>query len=447
MSASSGHSMLSDSKFYSGYSRWDESKGGYETWEESVTRVMTMHRKKYAEKMTPELEELFGMAEQAYKDKLVLGAQRALQFGGEQIFKHEARMYNCSVSYCDRPAFFNETMYLMLCGVGVGFSVQTHHIKKLPQIARRSTKKAKIFQVPDSIEGWSDAFAVLLSSYFQENGTHPEYRGSQVHFDFSKVRPKGSEISGGFKAPGPDGLRNALVKCEALLEKLLEDEPLANITTIAAYDFVMHMSDAVLSGGVRRSATICIFSKTDQDMMKAKTGNWFAENPQRGRSNNSVMLVRDQVTREEWAEIMKSVKDFGEPGFIFSDSEEFLFNPCVTGDTLVTVIDHGCMEDGQITAGGVVYQIPMKMLVELYETSDLPPMIVSYNTKTGQIQPDYLDAAAMTRRNADVIELETENGIKVKLTPDHKVFTENRGWVEAKDLLETDVLIWLNMSE
>lgn len=331
------------------------------------------------------------------------------------------------------------------CGVGVGFSVQTQHVAKLPQIARRSQKKAKVFQIPDSIEGWSDAFGVLLSSYFLENGTHPEYRGSQVHFDFTKIRPKGAEISGGFKAPGPDGLRNALVKCEQLLESLLEDEPITNISTIVAYDFVMHMSDAVLSGGVRRSATICIFSKTDQDMMKAKTGNWFTKNPQRGRSNNSVMLVRDQVTREEWAEIMKSVKDFGEPGFIFSESDEFLYNPCVTGDTLVTVIDHGCMEDGQITAGGVVYQIPMKMLVELYETSDLPPMIVSYNTKTGQIQPDYLDAAAMTRRNADIIELETENGIKVKLTPDHKVFTENRGWVEAKDLLETDVLIWLNM--
>lgn len=325
----SGHEMMADAKFYSGYSRWNTETNRYETWNEAVSRVMNMHRKKYADKMTPELSELFDFAQAAYSEKLVLGAQRALQFGGDQIFKHEARMYNCSVSYCDRPAFFNEAMYLMLCGVGVGFSVQTQHVAKLPQIARRSQKKAKVFQIPDSIEGWSDAFGVLLSSYFLENGTHPEYRGSQVHFDFTKIRPKGAEISGGFKAPGPDGLRNALVKCEQLLESLLEDEPITNISTIVAYDFVMHMSDAVLSGGVRRSATICIFSKTDQDMMKAKTGNWFTKNPQRGRSNNSVMLVRDQVTREEWAEIMKSVKDFGEPGFIFSESDEFLYNPCV----------------------------------------------------------------------------------------------------------------------
>ena len=324
-----GNKMLSESKFYTGYSRWIDSENRYETWEESVSRVMNMHRQKYADKMTPELEELMSFAENAYKEKRVLGAQRALQFGGEQIFKHESRIYNCSVSYVDRPAFFNEAMYLMLSGVGVGFSVQRHHIAKLPKLARRSPKKVKIFTVPDSIEGWSDAFGVLLSSYFTERGTHPEYKGCQVHFDFSKIRPAGAMISGGFKAPGPDGLRNALIKCEDLIENLLKDEPVAPMNSITAYDFIMHMSDAVLSGGVRRSATICVFDKDDKDMLTAKTGDWFVNNPQRGRSNNSTILIRDELTREEWANIMKSVKDFGEPGFIFSDSKEFLFNPCV----------------------------------------------------------------------------------------------------------------------
>ena len=324
-----GNKMLSESKFYTGYSRWIDSENRYETWEESVSRVMNMHRQKYADKMTPELEELMSFAENAYKEKRVLGAQRALQFGGEQIFKHESRIYNCSVSYVDRPAFFNEAMYLMLSGVGVGFSVQRHHIAKLPKLARRSPKKVKIFTVPDSIEGWSDAFGVLLSSYFTERGTHPEYKGCQVHFDFSKIRPAGAMISGGFKAPGPDGLRNALIKCEDLIENLLKDEPVAPMNSITAYDFIMHMSDAVLSGGVRRSATICVFDKDDEDMLTAKTGDWFVNNPQRARSNNSAILIRDELTREEWANIMKSVKDFGEPGFIFSDSKEFLFNPCV----------------------------------------------------------------------------------------------------------------------
>jgi len=324
-----GNAMLSESKFYMGYSRWLDVENRYETWEDSVDRVMNMHKQKYADKMTPELLVAMDYAQDAYKDKLVLGAQRALQFGGDQIFKHESRLYNCSVSYVDRPAFFNECLYLMLSGCGVGFSVQYKNINKLPTVARRSQKKVKIFQVPDSIEGWSDAVAVLLSSYFTEGGTHPEYRGCQVHFDFTKIRPEGSKISGGFKAPGPDGLRKSLIKCEDLIENLLSDKPVNKINSITAYDLVMHMSDAVLSGGVRRSATICVFDKDDQDMLTAKTGDWFVHNPQRGRSNNSAIIVRDDLTRDEWANIMKSVKDFGEPGFIFSDSDEFLYNPCV----------------------------------------------------------------------------------------------------------------------
>jgi ribonucleoside-triphosphate reductase len=320
--------MLSESKFYMGYSRWDDTLQRYETWEEAVSRVMNMHREKYKDKMTPELSEAIDFAQQAYSEQLILAAQRSLQFGGEQLFKHNARMYNCSVSYADRPEFFQEAMYLLLCGCGVGFSVQKHHVEKLPEIRSRSKKRSKIFTVPDSIEGWADSFGVLLSSYLTHDAPFPAYQNCQVHFDFSQIRPKGSLISGGFKAPGPDGLRNALVKCETLIESYLA-KGITTIKPLMAYDFVMHMSDAVLSGGVRRSATICVFDKDDQEMLTAKTGNWFIDNPQRGRSNNSAMIIRDELTREEWANIMKSVKDFGEPGFIFSDSKEFLFNPCV----------------------------------------------------------------------------------------------------------------------
>lgn len=332
--------MMAQSKFYMGYSRWVETENRYESWEESVERVMNMHREKYKDKMTPALSEAIDFAEQAYKEKLVLGAQRALQFGGEQLFRHNARMYNCSVSHCDRPAFFQEAMYLLLCGCGVGFSVQKHHVNKIPAVQKRSDKRVKVYTVADSIEGWADAFGVLLSSYLTEDATFPEYQGVQVHFDFSKIRPKGAMISGGFKAPGPDGLRESLVKCEKLLENLVKEvKTKVKIPTIVAYDFVMHMSDAVLSGGVRRSATICLFDKDDQDMLKAKTGDWYVTNPQRGRSNNSVMLLRDQLTREEWAEIMKSVKDFGEPGFIFTDNLEFCYNPCVEIGMLPTAED------------------------------------------------------------------------------------------------------------
>lgn len=325
-----GRDMMSQSKFYMGYSRWLEEEARYETWDEAVSRVMNMHRAKYKEVMSDELEELIQFAETAYKEKRVLGAQRALQFGGEQIFKHESRMYNCSVSHCNRPEFFTEAMYLLLCGCGVGFSVQAHHIAQLPKIKKRYAKKSKVFTVPDSIEGWADAFGVLLSSYFEGGGEFPEYEGCHVAFDFSHIRPKGAKISGGFSAPGPDGLRNALQRCEDLLEGEVADhkEPV-NMRSIIAYDFTMHMSDAVLSGGVRRSATICLFSKDDEEMLNAKTGDWFVANPQRGRSNNSVILLRDEVTREEWAHIMKSVKQVGEPGFVFTDNLEHCYNPCV----------------------------------------------------------------------------------------------------------------------
>lgn len=323
-----GRKMMSQSKFYMGYSRWSDMYDRYETWDEAVSRVMDMHREKYRNKMTPELEELISYAEKAYKDQRVLGAQRALQFGGEQIFKHCARMYNCSSSYCDRPEFFTEAMYLLLCGCGVGFSVQKHHVAKLPKIKKRFAKKSKVFVVPDSIQGWADAFGVLLSSYFEDGGQFPEYEGCHVAFDFSEIRPKGAKISGGFSAPGPDGLRQALQKCEDLLEKEVHDEKESvGVRPIVAYDFVMHMSDAVLSGGVRRSATLCMFSKDDEEMLNAKTGDWFSNNPQRGRSNNSVVLERDKVTREEWAHIMKSVKQVGEPGFLFVESTEHAFNP------------------------------------------------------------------------------------------------------------------------
>ena len=320
--------MMAESKFYMGYSRWKTETEQYESWDESVERVMDMHREKYQSKMTTELSELIDFAEQAYKEKLVLGAQRALQFGGEQLKKHIARMYNCSATHCDRPAYFQEAMYLLLCGAGVGFSVQKQHIEKFPTIVKRSSKKVKVFQPDDSIQGWADTFGVLVSSYFTERGTFPEYKGHLVHFDLSKIRPKGSLISGGFKAPGPEGLRLALIKCEEILEKAVQRGE-TKLKPIECYDFTMFMADAVLSGGVRRSATICMFSKDDSEMLNAKTGSWFSDNPQRGRSNNSVMLKRDELTREEWAGIMKSVKQSGEPGAIMTDNLEFVFNPCV----------------------------------------------------------------------------------------------------------------------
>jgi|TARA_R100000482_G_scaffold124190_2_gene76195 ribonucleoside-diphosphate reductase alpha chain len=320
--------LLSETKFFDSYSRWNDDQNRYESWDEAVDRVMSMHEGFYNDKLN-HIKSFIEEARTAYKEQRVLGAQRALQFGGEQILKHQMRMYNCTSSYADRAAFFGEIFYILLCGAGAGFSVQSHHVAKLPKIQAR-TKQPKTHVVEDSIEGWATAVDVLMSSYFMDGGKHPDYAGRRVYFDLSLIRPKGAKISGGFKAPGPDGLRLALDKIEHLLQSIVMDNKApVMLRPIQVYDIVMHTADAVLSGGVRRSATICLFSPDDEEMMKAKTGNWFMDNPQRGRSNNSAVIVRDETTPEEFGNIMKSVREFGEPGFVFVESKEHTTNPCV----------------------------------------------------------------------------------------------------------------------
>lgn len=234
---------------------------------------------------------------------------------------------NCVSSYADRAEFFGELFYVLLCGAGSGISIQKHHVAKLSQIQARK-KQPKHHIIDDSIEGWATALDVLLSSYFVGGGKHPEYEGRKVYFDFAAIRRKNAIISGGFRAPGPEPLRLALDKIEYLLQGLV----LRGKTTlrpIDVYDICMFIADAVLAGGVRRSATICLFSADDQEMIEAKTGNWFEENPQRGRSNNSAVIVRGVTPKETYENIFASIRQYGEPGFIFTNSTEHTYNPCV----------------------------------------------------------------------------------------------------------------------
>lgn len=322
--------MMSDIKFYTDYSRWNTEAGRFETWSEAVSRVMDMHKEKYADKMNVELFKYISLAEKAYSNKWVLGAQRALQFGGDQILNKNMRMFNCAYSPCNRTNFFQQAMWILLCGCGAGFSVQKHHVAQLPTIRKVNHDDKVIFSIPDTIEGWADAYGVLLSSYFTADATFPDYQGKYVVFDYDNIRPKGAMISGGFKAPGPDGLRRSIEQCRSLLERQFNsDVDEVEVRPIVAYDIVMHQSDAVLSGGVRRSATICLFSKDDYEMMTAKTSpDWWDKEPQRKRSNNSVVLKRDETTEKEFSEIIENSKMFGEPGFYFVDDLEHGTNPC-----------------------------------------------------------------------------------------------------------------------
>ena len=317
--------------FVSKYARWTPDKKRRETWGEAVDRVKAMMLDKYA---SFDIKDQIEWAYDQMHKKRVLGSQRALQFGGDPVCKHNARIYNCITSYADRLRFFQECMYLLLCGCGTGFSVQRHHIAKLPHLVKQKSGSKK-FTIPDSIEGWSDAVGVLVSSYFVQDELFPEYNSKHVNFDYSQIRPAGSPLrSSGGKAPGPEPLKNALVHIKKVLDKALKyaefaADELRVLSPIEAYDIVMYSADAVISGGVRRSATICIFSADDEEMATAKTGNWFIEHPQRGRSNNSALLLRDHTTKEQFSKLMESVKDFGEPGFVWSDSTELMVNPCV----------------------------------------------------------------------------------------------------------------------
>ena len=313
--------------FTSKYSRYLPEKMRRETFEEAVERVIDMHRMHFGNKGI-DVNDLLDRCEGAIKKRMVLGSQRAMQFGGEPILRKNARIYNCTTSYCDRSRFFQEALWLLLCGCGVGFSVQKHHIAKLPEITA-PTGDDETYIIPDTIEGWADALGVLLSSYFVTDHPFPEYAGKRMHFDYSLIRPKGRPISSGMgRAPGPEPLKRSIELIVELLDRCVADGN-TRLRSLDAYDILMHASDAVLSGGVRRSATICLFSPDDDLMARAKTGNWFTENPQRARSNNSAILLRDSTTREQFSKLMKSVKEFGEPGFVWTDNLEMTFNPCV----------------------------------------------------------------------------------------------------------------------
>ena len=427
---------LSKYTFYSRYARYNKEKKRRETWSEAVSRVYDMHRIKYAKQIeeNPELSQSIDFAQHMQTKKRVLAAQRSLQFAGDPIFKHELKMYNCLFTHIDREKVFSEIFFSLLAGSGVGFSVQKQHVEQLPNLIGFLPVEVKTHVITDSIEGWADAVGVLIASFLKSSSYYSEYTKCKVEFDYSAIRPKGALIAGIFKAPGPDGLKLALDKIYALLVECIQAKQ-KKLAPIDCYDIIMHVADATLSGGIRRAATLCLFSHDDEDMLTAKTGNWYKDNPQRGRSNNSAALLKGSVTREEFSKLMKSTKEFGEPGFIWMDDLEFGFNPCVSGETMLHVKDHDLTENGECIAAGVEYQMPISLYVENYVSPEVSPLVLSYDGKAGENKYCHVNGALLTRKDAEVVKiiLSDSNSI-IKCTSDHKIYTLNRGYVEAKDL-------------
>jgi len=305
--------VLSDITIFNKYAKYVPEAERRETWEELVQRNMAMHLRKY-----PKMKEEIKSAYTFVFNRQVLPSMRSLQFGGTPIELSNNRMFNCAFSAVDHPAVFSETMFNLLGGSGVGFSVQKRHVENLPTIVGPSTKQRR-FLVGDSIEGWADAVKVLVKAYTLGK--------SDPVFDFRDIRPKGSRlITSGGKAPGPDPLRICLDK----LRSVLNDSIGRKLNPIEVHDMVCHIADAVLSGGIRRAALISLFDKDDLDMLAAKSGAWWELNPQRGRANNSVVLNREEVTEEEWYDIWKKVElsGSGEPGVFWTNDYDIGTNPC-----------------------------------------------------------------------------------------------------------------------
>ena len=307
--------ILSEITVHMKYARYLENKQRRETWDELVTRNMNMHLKKF-----PELELQILKAYKQVYEKKVLPSMRSMQFGGKPIEVAPNRIFNCAFMPADDWRCFGEAMFLLLGGTGVGYSVQKHHVEKLPEITRPNMNRTRRFLVNDSIEGWADAIKALVRSYFQG--------GSHLRFDFTDIRPKGAAlVTSGGKAPGPQPLRECLVKLEGML---IHKENGDKLSSIEVHDMICHIADAVLAGGIRRAALISLFSADDEDMIAAKTGNWWETNPQRGRANNSVVLLRHKIDKEYFMSLWDRVKasGAGEPGFYFSNDKDWGTNPC-----------------------------------------------------------------------------------------------------------------------
>lgn len=311
---------IGDYIFVSKYARTVHGKK--ETWDQSVDRVMEMHWKHLADDMIisdsllDDLSKEMNFAEKLYRNQIILGAQRALQYGGETLLKHVARNYNCAGSYANRISFFQELMYLLLCGSGTGYSVQKVHVNQLPKMKGVDMSKQTTYVIDDSIEGWSHAVNALIESHY--------FGLPEVVFDSSRVRPKGAFITGGFRAPGPE----PLMKCLSKMSKVLGKIRGRKATPFEVHRLACLIADAVISGGIRRSALLCQFDADDREMLTCKTGGWFSEYPELARANNSAIIL-PSTPKEVYENIFSSIKQFGEPGIIFSFHPDIVYNPCV----------------------------------------------------------------------------------------------------------------------
>lgn len=402
---------MSNFTFVTKYAKYDEKKKRRETWNETVSRVEQMHLKKF-KALPQEDKDAISKAFDYVREKRVTPSMRSMQFGGKAIEAVNARLFNCGVRHIDSIRAFAESFYTLLCGTGVGFGITDKFLSRIPDLVTAKDKTGSVitYTVTDSIEGWADSIEALLTCYLKNTA----YTGRKIVFDYSKIRAKGEKLkTGGGKAPGYKGLKQCHIKVKKLLDYIIEEKSQVRLHTINAYDILMHCADAVLSGGIRRSACSVIFDAKDDEMMNAKTGNWFEENPQRARSNNSAIIIRNKTSFVEFQHLINKTKQFGEPGFLYVVDEDQLLNPCIVGDTLIAT-DKGLFFAEEL----VGTRFNAKVDGKIYSSTD------KGFWETGVKK---------------TINIKLSSGRKLELTSNHKVMTTD-GWLEAGDLMVGDLV-------
>jgi hypothetical protein len=398
--------LLSDIVAFRTYAKYIPHLQRRETLQETTNRVMNMHLEKFP-KLSSEITKAFSLVH----DLKIMPSMRSMQFSGEAVSSNNSRSYNCSFVHVSYERVFSEILFLLLSGVGVGYSVQKRHINYLPSI--RKPKEEGYFRVHDSIEGWSQALHILMDSYFN-SGIRPD-------FDFSAIRPKGSYlVTTGAKAPGSEPLRRMLIEVEKVLQNCVGRK----LKPIELHDIICMIADCVLAGGIRRAALISLFDKNDEEMLKCKSDTWWEKHPYRARANNSVVLHRDSTTKEEFDYIFKMCQDSnsGEPGIFWTNDYDIGCNPCFTGDTLVAVAD------------GRGY-VSFKELAE--SGKDVPVFSLDSN---GNIVSKIMRRPRVSGRRKKIYKITLDDGNIIRATENHKFILNNGDIVELKDLKNGDSL-------
>jgi ribonucleoside-triphosphate reductase len=436
------------------YARYNEKEKRRETWDEMIDRVRDMHLFRYG---TRGINDDINWAFEQVRNKKVLPSMRSMQYAGDAIIANDARIYNCSYSLADRPRFFSECLWLLLSGVGTGFSVQKQHVDKLPKLITVSDpteKEVMTYTIGDTIEGWSDALQILMDSYFQNT----PLSGKEIFFDYTRIRRKGAKLrTSGGTAPGPKPLQKALKRIKRILLDAIENNQ-EKLKPIQVYDIVTIAADCVLAGGLRKSATIALFSLDDEEMMKCKTGfyqqvkiltdkrrngswitdvgeayelimpdgeqpkkgdrcdiGWYNLYPWRQLSNNSVALQRDKCKFNDFNKIIECTKSFGEPGFIFLDNLDYGYNPCV--EIGLNPVDPKTSESGWSVCN--LTEINGRMI----NNKDDFKVAIKAATIIGTLQAGYTYLSYLTDASRNIVRRESLLGVSVT------------GWMDNPDLL------------